>query len=85
MCVRKVARGYTLLSQRTGAPVARLWPTGDGDKVQVLWWNGCCWGASGLFGVVTMTLDCALDYIANEADFWIHSRNAPPQKRPKSN
>jgi hypothetical protein len=37
---RKLARGYTLISQRTGAPVARFRPTGDADKVQVLWWNG---------------------------------------------
>ena len=70
--VRKVARGYTLLSERTGAPVARLRPTGDGDKVQVLWWNGERWGASGPFGIATMALDRALDYVANEPNFWIH-------------
>ena len=69
----QAARGYTLLSERTGAPVARLWLTGDGDKVQMLWWNGQRWGASGPFGIATMTLDRALDYNANEADFWIHS------------
>ncbi len=32
--VRKAERGYTLVSERTGAPVARLRPTGDTDKVQ---------------------------------------------------
>lgn len=59
--VRKVARGYTLLSERTGAPIARFRPIGDGDKVKVLWWNGESWAASGPFG------------IANEPDFWIHA------------
>ncbi|CAO3437269.1 hypothetical protein [Azospirillum endophyticum] len=34
--VRKVARGYTLLSEYTGAPIAKLRPTSDGDKVKVL-------------------------------------------------
>ena len=29
-------RGYTLYSRRTDGPVARLRPTGDGDKVQVM-------------------------------------------------
>ena len=42
--VRKVACGYTLLSERTGAPIVRFRPTGDGDKVKVLWWNGESWG-----------------------------------------
>ena len=31
--VRKVARGYSLFSARTGAPLARLRPTGEADKV----------------------------------------------------
>ena len=71
--VQKAARGYSLLSERSGAPVARLRPTGDGDKVQVLWWNGERCGASGPFGTVTMPLDEALDYIASEPAFWIHA------------
>ena len=73
MIVRKGARGYTLLSERTGGPVARFRPTGDGDTVQVLWWNGKCWGASGPFGRATMALDHTLDYVANEPTFWIHA------------
>ena len=71
--VRKVARGYSLFSTRTGAPIARLRPTAEGDKVQVLWWNGQRWGASGPFGVATMPLDNALDYIATEPAFWLHA------------
>ena len=70
--VRKVARGYSLFSARTGVPIARLRPAGEGDKVQVLWWNGERWGASGPFGVATMPLDDALDYIAAEPAFWLH-------------
>jgi hypothetical protein len=71
--VRKAARGYSLFSARTGAPIARLRPTGDADMVEVLWWNGERWGASGPFGVATMPLDKALDYIATEPAFWIHA------------
>ena len=71
--VRKAGRGYSLLSERTGAPIARLRPTGEADKVQVLWWNGERWGASGPFGIATMPLDKALDYIASEPDFWIQA------------
>ncbi len=71
--VQKAARGYSLLSERSGAPIARLRPTGDGDKVQVLWWTGERWGASGPFGIATMTLNQALHYIASEPAFWIHT------------
>jgi hypothetical protein len=71
--VRKVARGYSLFSTRTGAPIVRLRPTGEADKVQVLWWNGARWGASGPFGIVTMPIDKALDYVASEPAFWIHA------------
>jgi hypothetical protein len=35
--VTKAGSGYSPLSARTGQPVARLKPTGEGDKVQVLW------------------------------------------------
>ena len=71
--VHKVGHGYSLLSERTGAPIARLRPTGDADKMQVLWWNGECWGASGPFGIAIMPLNEALDYIASEPAFWIHA------------
>jgi hypothetical protein len=71
--VRTVGRGYSLFSARTGAPIARLRPTGEADTVQVLWWNGERWGASGAFGIATMPLDNALDYIATEPAFWIHT------------
>ena len=54
--VRKAGRGYSLVSERTGTPIARLKPTGEADDVQVLWWNGQRWGASGPFGIATMSL-----------------------------
>jgi hypothetical protein len=71
--VRKAARGYSLFSARTGRPIARLRPTGGADRVQVLWWNGERWRASGPFGIATLPLDRALDYIAAEPAFWIHA------------
>ncbi len=71
--VHKAGHGYSLVSERTDAPIARLKPTGDADKVQVLWWNGQSWGASGPFGVATMPLDAALDYIASDPMFWINA------------
>ena len=71
VAVHKAGHGYTLTSERTGAPLARLKPTGDADKVQVLWWNGLRWGASGPFGILTMPLDAALDHTASEPHFWI--------------
>ena len=43
VAVQKAARGCSLLSERSGAPIARLRPTGDGERVQVLWWNGERW------------------------------------------
>ncbi len=71
--VRRAGSGYSLFSERTGAPMARLRPTGADDRVQVLWWNGERWAASGPFGIATMSVDQALAYIANEPAFWIHA------------
>ena len=71
--VEKAARGYSLRSERSGAPIARLRPTGDGERVEVLWWNGERRGASGPFGIITMPLDEAPDYVASEPAFWIHA------------
>ena len=69
--VRKAARGYSLFSARTGTPIARLRPTGGADQVQVLWWDGERWRASGPFGIATLPLDRALADIAAEPAFWI--------------
>jgi hypothetical protein len=72
LVVEKRGGGYSLLSRRTGAPVARLRPTDDPEKVQVLWWTGERWKDPGPFGRLTMPVDRALDYIASERAFWIH-------------
>ena len=48
--VVRANRGYTLYSRRTGGPVARLRPTGQDDRVQVLWWRREAWGNPGPFG-----------------------------------
>jgi len=42
--------------------------------VQVLWCNGQRWNAPGPFGIATMSLDAALDYIASEPQFWTNAR-----------
>jgi hypothetical protein len=43
--VRRAANGYSLYSERSGGPVARLKPTGEDDKVRVLAWHREKWGA----------------------------------------
>ncbi len=73
VAVHKAGRGYSLTSERTGAPLARLKLTGDADTVQVLWWNGQRWAAPGPFGIATMPLDAALNHIASEPHFWINA------------
>lgn len=72
--IRKAGRGYTLRSQPSGAPIARLQPTGTGDHVRVLAWRGSTWGPSGPLGVITLPLDEALLYILEEPFFWIYAR-----------
>jgi hypothetical protein len=71
--VVRANRGYTLYSLRTGAPVARLRPTGEGGDVQVMWWRREAWGHPGPFGREVMPLDQALEFIAREGFFWIHA------------
>jgi len=71
--VVRANRGYTLYSRRTGGPVARLRPTGQDGKVQVLWWRREAWAAPGDFGPVVMPLDHALEFVATEGFFWINA------------
>ena len=71
--VVRANRGYTLHSRRTDGPVARLRPTGQADRVQVLWWRREAWGNPGPFGREVMPLDDALEFIAREGFFWIHA------------
>ncbi len=69
---RRVRGGYTLMSARTGAPVARLKPLPSSDQLQVLWWRRDAWGPAGPFGAV-FNLDDALAFIASEPAFWIRA------------
>ena len=69
---RRVSGGYTLVSARTGAPVARLRLLSSGDRVEVLWWRREAWGPAGPFGAV-LPLDDALAFIASEPAFWIRA------------
>ena len=62
-------RGYSLFSAVTGAPIARLRPTGRGDEVEILWWHRGRWGSIGDFGGLKMPLDKALDHIAKDPLF----------------
>ena len=71
--VVRANKGYTLYSLRTGRPVARLRPTGQADRVQVLWWRREAWGNPGPFGREVMPLDDALAFIAREGFFRIHA------------
>ncbi len=64
--------GYTLMSARTGAPVARLKPLPSSDRIEVLWWRRDAWGPAGPFGAV-LPLDDALAFIAEEPAFWIRA------------
>ena len=66
-------KGYTLHSLRTGGLVARVRPTGEGDRVQVLCWRREAWGNPGPFGREVMPLDDALEFVATEGFFWIHA------------
>lgn len=70
--VRRVNRGYSLFSARTGAPVARLRPQSTVQRVEILWWRQDAWGAVGHFGAV-FDLDEALAFIAEEPAFWIRA------------
>lgn len=67
--VERVRRGYSLFSAVTGAPIARLRPTGRGDEVEILWWHRGRWGSIGDFGGLKMPLDNALDHIAKDPLF----------------
>jgi len=70
--VRRIGGGYSLISTRTGAPVARLRPLPPGDRVEVLWRRRGAWGPAGPFGA-SFGIDDALDFIASEPAFWIRA------------
>ena len=65
-------RGYTLYHVPSGAPIARLRPTGHDDSVEVLYWSAWKkrWMAVGPFGKTVLPVDDALHLIAYEDIFW---------------
>ena len=69
---RRARGGHTLISARTGAPVARLKPLPSSDRIEVLWWRRDAWGPAGPFGAV-LPIDDALAFIAAEPAFWIQA------------
>ena len=73
-------RGYTLYRASSGAPVARLRPTGQDDRVEVLYWSLWKerWTRAGPFGRTVLPLDQALKFIASEDIFWAIRRNGHP-------
>ncbi len=67
--VERVRRGYSLFSAASGAPIARLRPTGRADEVEILWWRRGQWGSIGDFGGLMMPLNKALKHIASDPLF----------------
>ncbi len=64
--VRKDTRGYTLMREDDGIPVARLRPKSQG-LFEVLYWNPYHerWRAVGSYGTI-LALDQALEFIADD-------------------
>lgn len=46
VAVERASKGYSLFSVATGAAIARLRPTGNGDEVEILWWRHGRWARS---------------------------------------
>jgi hypothetical protein len=69
-------RGYSLLHAHSGAPIARLRPTGRDDRVELLYWSSWKekWAPTGPFGRTVLPLEDALRVIAREGIFWTRAR-----------
>jgi len=65
-------RGYTLYHAMSGQPVARLRPTGQDNRVEVLYWSLWKerWISGGPLGRAVLSIDRALEFIAAEDIFW---------------
>jgi hypothetical protein len=66
-------RGYTLYDAASGAPVARLRPTAQDGRFEVLFWSLWKerWASTGPFGRTVLSIDEALKFIAHEDIFWV--------------
>src|SRR5215211_1232854 len=68
--VRFRADGYSLVARRSGVPLARLRPTGEGDDVVLLYpSHRGGWEPPGDFGAVAMPLDLALEHLSTDPYF----------------
>jgi hypothetical protein len=61
----------TLYRAGSGTPIARLRPTGQNDRVEVLYWSLWKerWTSAGPFGRTILPINDALSFIASE-DIW---------------
>lgn len=64
--------GYTLYHATSGRPVARLRPARREDRFEVLYWSLWKeqWTRPGPLGRAVLSIDRALEFIANEDIFW---------------
>ena len=68
--VRYRANGYGLLARRSGEPLARLWLTGEGDDVVLLYpSHRGGWEPPGDFGALAMPLELALEHLSSNPYF----------------
>src|SRR4051794_41886446 len=70
VAVERANKGYSLFSVATGAPLARLRPTGRGDEGEILWWRRGRRGASGDGRGLGRPLADDLAHIADDPPFW---------------
>ena len=69
--ITKVRNRYTLHLTATGAPIARLQPTGLDDDVRVKFWSyKHRWQGVGDFGGIILPLEKALEEISKNEIFW---------------
>jgi hypothetical protein len=68
--VRYRANGYSLLTRRSGEPLARLRLTGNGDDVVLLYpSHRGGWEPPGDFGALAMPLELALEHLSSNPYF----------------
>jgi len=75
-------RGYTLYDASSGAPVARLRPTGHQNKFEILYcslWKQR-WTSTGPFGRTVLSINDALQFIAYQDIFWAMTRSVQNPK-----
>lgn len=71
VAIRKAGKGYSLYSEESDQPVARIRPAGDSGWFEILYWNGERWKLWTTHGL-SHPLDGALEQIASDPDhcFW---------------